>query len=193
MNARRSAPWLLATLLVAAIVHAATLYAVPHLVMARALSKLGAPNTMHFGKRPDASSRGIVRPSPDLLYSVCPYDLSDGPLLVTAPVPKGAYWSVSAFDADTNNYFVRNDRQVKGALHLMIFPPGQATFANGSDGVVSPTLRGIVLFRAVIDSDAHLSALDAQRRLASCAVMLSVRNALPVHVGSNSVNLLASP
>src|SRR5262245_52948717 len=82
---------------------------------------MGEPNSMHFGSRPTAASRLVVRPSPDILYASCPFDLSSGPLRVTASVPHTTYCSVSAFDAATNNFFVRNDREVTGdSIELLL-------------------------------------------------------------------------
>ena len=82
---------------------------------------------MRFGRRPDENSRGVVRPSPDLLYSACPFDLSKGPLKITAHVPHSTYWSVSGFDAATNNFFVRDDQQIAGdSIEIIALRPGMA-------------------------------------------------------------------
>jgi uncharacterized membrane protein len=114
MNRREWMPWIAATVSVTALVHLGTLFALPRRIEARVLTRMGPPNTMRFAKRPDETSRGVVRPSPDLLYSACPFDLSKGPLKITARVPHSTYWSVSAFDAATNNFFVRDDQQIAG-------------------------------------------------------------------------------
>ena len=93
MNARGWLPYIAGALVTAVAVHLGTLYYLPHLVMDKAMTQMGAVNAIHHGLRATASKRGVVRPSPDLLYSVCPYDLSGGaPLHVTAPVPPGTYW-----------------------------------------------------------------------------------------------------
>jgi uncharacterized membrane protein len=160
--------WLAATLAVAAIVHLGTVWYLPHFVMGRALAQMGAANTIHHGRRADASSHGVVRPSPDLLYSSCPYDLSKGPLRVHAPVPPGTYWSVSAFDDNTNNFFVENDRQAKGGVaDFVLLGPGQQ--AQPRDTVVhAPSERGLILFRTLIDDEAKFAQIDAERRQAIC-------------------------
>ena len=121
--------WIAATILVAMIVHLGAIYLLPRVVMMRALDRLGAANTMHVGKRPTAAARAIVRPSPDIVYATCPYDLSKGPLRVTAPVIHTSYWSVSAFDANTNNFFVKNDQQTPAdSIELVVVEawPGMA-------------------------------------------------------------------
>lgn len=165
----RNWPFFALAFAVAAAVHLGTVHALPHFVMSRALARMGAVNAIHHGKRPDAQSRGVVRPSPDLLYSVCPYDLSKGPLRVSAPVPPGTYWSVSAFDDDTNNFFVENDRQAKGKVDFLIVSKDDRAVSGGLPTVVSPSARGLVLFRTLIDNEAKFAALDAARRQARCA------------------------
>ncbi len=167
--------WIAATLVVAALMHIGSVYAVPPFIMHRVLAAMTstAPfNTLRFGGQPTAQSRGIVRPSPDLLYSVCPYDLAqaNGALRVRAIVPRGTYWSVSAFDMQTDNYYVRNDRQTpSGTIDFLIIAPHAYIQNNRLPVVVSPTNRGLVLFRTLINDEARLADIDNARRRASCA------------------------
>jgi len=180
MNERRQEWlfWIAATILIAMVVHLGSIYLLPHFVMTRALGRIGAANTMHVGHRPDSSSRAVVRPSPDILYATCPYDLSKGPLRVTAPVPHASYWSVSAFDSSTNNFFVKNDREITGnSLELIAVKRGQVwpPLDNALERIIlfSPTETGLILFRAVIDDDKHLPALSALLHQARCGTVAS--------------------
>jgi uncharacterized membrane protein len=167
-------PWATATLAIAVIVHLTTVFFLPHIIMSRVLTQMarnGGYNTLRHGARATADARGVVRPSPDLLYSSCPYDLSKGPLLVEARVPQETYWSVSLFDSETNNFFVRNDRQARGTeMRLLIVPGDQdrTPVAQGATLVHSPTQRGLVLFRTLINDEANFGELDSERREASC-------------------------
>jgi uncharacterized membrane protein len=170
--------WIAATLAIALAVHYATLYAIPRRIMAITLKRMGAPNTMRFGGRPTAASRGVVRPSPDILYAACPYDLSAGALRVTASVPHSTYWSISAFDAATNNFFVRNDRQVTGnSFELLLMKHGQPLppLDNVPDRAIvfSPSARGLILMRTVIDDDKNLPELEALVHQARCESVVS--------------------
>ncbi len=79
------------------------------------------------------------------------------------------YWSVSLFDAETNNFYVLNDRQAKtGAVDFTIVPPDQDKQPLGTV-VRSPTRRGLVLFRTLIDDEKRVAEIDKARRHASCA------------------------
>jgi uncharacterized membrane protein len=177
MSARGWIGWTTLTLAIAAVVHIASIHFLPHMVMNRAMAQMGAVNTIHHGARATAEIHGVVRPSPDLLYSVCPFDLSKAPLRVTAPVPPGTYWSVSMFDDKTNNFFVLNDRQAKdGKVDLLVYGPGQMFVSSYLPPehpppwkyVSSPSARGLVLFRTLVDNEKDITALEAARRKAKC-------------------------
>jgi uncharacterized membrane protein len=170
MSGREWLGWIAAALVIAVIAHLGSVWLLPRIVMDKAMAAMGTVNTIHHGLRATADRRGVVRPSPDLLYSVCPYDLSKGPLRVTAPVPAGTYWSVSLFDNATNNFFALNDRQAHGAVDLLVVPHGWEKPMPGRV-VRSPSPRGLVVFRTLIDDEKRFAILDAARRQARCATL----------------------
>jgi uncharacterized membrane protein len=173
MSARAWIGWIAGALAVAVVVHIASVWLLPHGIMHIALSRMGSKNTIHHQERVTALSRGVVRPSPDLLYSVCPFDLRNGPLEVKAPIPPDTYWSASAFDAETNNFFVINDRAIGGQpLELIILPPAQKNelpHIAGQLVIHAPAVRGLVLFRTLINDEKNFARIDAVRRQATCA------------------------
>jgi uncharacterized membrane protein len=165
-------PWLVFTVAIAAVVHVGLMIATPRFIMGRAMTRIaqgGGVNTIAHARRPTAASRGIVRPSPDLLYSTCVFDLdaAGGALRVHASGMPDTYWSVSAFDDDTNNFFVENDRQARGAVDFIITAPGH--FVDTTLPVVTaPSMRGLVLFRTLINDETRLAEIDRGRRGAAC-------------------------
>lgn len=165
--------WLFAVALIAAVTHGALLYFGPSLVMSRLLGRMadraGGFNAMVHMPRPNAANDTVVRSSPDLLYSACPYDLSAGQLRVTADVPQGTYWSMSFYDANTNNYRVINDSQATAGAVLIVLRSNSADLPPaGAEVVTSPTKRGVVLIRTLINDDARLADIDQVRRTAKC-------------------------
>jgi uncharacterized membrane protein len=179
MSRREWMGWIAATLAVAALVHLGMLYALPRRIAARATARMGRQNAMHFGNRPSEVSRVVVRPSPDLLYSACPFDLSKGPLKITAHVPHSTYWSVSGFDAATNNFFVRNDQQIAGnSIEIIALRPGMALppLDAAPERVIlfAPTDKGLFLIRVLMNDEKQLADLDAMRHQASCETVASV-------------------
>ena len=173
----RLASWAAFTLVLAVATHVIAVSALPSVIMSRVMAAVGSEGTgrIVFSDRPDETARRVVRPSPDLLYSICLYDVSKNPLRITTGAPKGTYWSVSFFAENTDNFFVFNDTQAQGnpATILLIGQGQQIPPQDGSMTVVSaPTSRGIVLFRTLINDDARLAEIDQQRREAGCTVIL---------------------
>jgi uncharacterized membrane protein len=102
----------------ATVAYQATLVATPFVLMRAAAVKAGKGlpvNQFAFGPMTTAANQTIVRPSPDLSYSLCVFDLSKEPVVVVEvePIPRH-YWSVSVFDARTDVAAVQSDRDTKG-------------------------------------------------------------------------------
>ncbi len=159
-----------------AVVHWAAIAYAPDLIMARVLSVRAQQGvgTIAHGERSTAASRQIVRPSPDLLYSTCIFDVSQRPLKVTTAAPSDTYWSVAFYAANTDNFFVLNDRQAQEKpATIVIVGRGQTLLPQGENVIVvsAPTDRGLVLFRTLINDDTREADLDQQRRAAKCEGM----------------------
>lgn len=163
---------LLVGALVAALTYQLTLVATPRLLMAAAWQRVaqGGVNRFTFGPLATDKSRAIVRPSPDLAYSSCPFDLTAGPLLIDVPAVPAAYWSLSVFDAQTNVAFVRNNVDISGGpIRAAVALAGQSV-PSGYDRVTVAQPRGIALVRILVEDRATFSAIDRARRLAACRV-----------------------
>lgn len=168
--------WIAGTFVLALVFHLVTIAVMPYAIMDVAMSRIaetGGVNGAVHTPRATAQARTVVRPSPDLIYTVCVFDVSEAPLRVTSPVPD-TYWSLSFFAANSDNFFVLNDRQAgAGPVEIVLAAEGQAVpeGANpkGAPVVTAPSETGIVLFRTLIASDARFEALDALRREAVCA------------------------
>lgn len=149
----------------------ATLAATPFALMRAAAARAGTGlpvNQFRHGPMTTAANQTIVRPSPDLSYSLCVFDVSNGPVLVRVePVP-GRYWSVSVFDARTDVAAVRSDRDTGGKPALLaIVGDGQAAPA-GYEPVRVGYDRGVVLIRILLADKGEFAAVDALRRKSSC-------------------------
>ena len=124
----------------------------------------GGLNTMRHGNLASPENQPIVRPSPDLAYSTCPFDLSDGPVVVQVVPVAGRYSSLSIFDARTDVVFVRNDMQAGGRPYrVAIAKPEQAT-PPGLEAVIVNYDRGIALVRLLLETPVEIGTLDAVRR-----------------------------
>jgi uncharacterized membrane protein len=170
----RSRKWILATLLVAVMAHGASVLFLPRLIMLHTMAgiaKQAGTNTIMYAPRATWRARGIVRPSPDLLYSICVYDLSaaGGAVRVSTHDMPDTYWSVSVFDADTNNFYALNDQQAKtDTADFILMPQGKSAGASRLSVVAAPTNRGIVLFRILVSDEVHVAGIDAARHNTGC-------------------------
>lgn len=152
----------------------AVLLATPWFLMDQAIRKLGAAGEMGemtHSPLTSAENQLVVRPSPDLLYSVCPFDLADGPLLVHAePVP-GRYSSISVFDARTDTAFVANDEQMAGKpLDIILAVKGQDVPRQGRV-IRLEHARGLVLQRVLLADRSEFAEVDPLRRRTKCEVL----------------------
>lgn len=103
----RTAVFALSILLFTALAsHFIVLFGFPGYVMSKAFERLearGLPvHQFVLTEKISPQNQTIVRASPDLAYSICRFDLSDGPIRISGARWEG-YASLSIFDADTNN------------------------------------------------------------------------------------------
>lgn len=165
--------WVLFVGVLAVGMHFATVRFLPDFIMSRLHDKLTRQvpvNTMQYPARPDASARAVVKPSPDLIYAICAYDVSEGPVRVTSPVPN-SYWSLSAFANNTDNFLAINDAQAGGdRVDLILTQPGRKP--NNPDMlpvIEAQTPTGVILTRTLITSEEDFPALNALRQQATCS------------------------
>ena len=178
--------WLALGLTVAVLAHLLTVWALPRLIMREAMTRIGeetslqaraqgAPSAVtgvYLPPPTDHTQRRIVMPSPDLLYATCALDLGAGPQRITAQVEHPRYWSVALYGANSDNFFVVNDRKTTepGQLDLWVVAPGtdRAALAvpAGSTVVEAPSAKSLLLMRLLV-SDDPADLESAQRARAS--------------------------
>lgn len=147
--------YILAAVGVAVVAHLAVIIATPRLLMSVAFDRLSGdqpPNAWRVAPRVTPDARTIVRPSPDFAYSACPYDLGPGPLTLRV-APWRAYWSLSLYDENSDNFFTLNDRESRQGGNLTLVRGN----AGDIEGVIvqSPTRRGIALIRRLAPTPAE--------------------------------------
>lgn len=135
------------------------------------IAKSGGYNTMVAVPLATDKARAIVRPSPDLAYSSCPFDVSKGPVLVdVAPLP-ALYWSLSIFDARTDVAYVRNNIDAAGQpIRVAIAQAGQPV-PDGMTAVRVKGTTGIALIRILVPDRSQFPAIDAARKKSSCKAL----------------------
>lgn len=153
--------------------HVGLVLVVPHFLMNVAMNRISQDgkliNQFSYGGRTTQNSRNIVRPSPDLAYASCVYDLTAGPLLIeAAPSPDQGYVSISVFTANTDNIAVFDTRQSPEGIRFVLARAGQKA-PPGAKVVIAPSDRGIVLDRRLAPNAELFAAADQARRGNTCA------------------------
>jgi uncharacterized membrane protein len=165
--------WGLFTLVLAAAVHWVVVSQAANFIMWRAMGRVaqGKVNSIAHGERATDASRTIVKPSPDLLYSTCAFDVSRRPLKIVTGAPADTYWSVALYADNSDNFFVLNDAAAKGQpATIILLGPGQSAPVDTAGTIIvnAPTARGLVLFRTLVNDDKREGEIDQARRLATC-------------------------
>ncbi|MEZ5959239.1 MAG: DUF1254 domain-containing protein [Hyphomonadaceae bacterium] len=166
--------YVIGALIIAAFVHFAAIFAVPRVLMNVAMDRIGARgvNVWHLSERVTAASRGVVRPAPDFAYSACVFDLSQGPVVITA-TPWSDYWSLSFYAANSDNFFVIDDREAHNGAEITLVRRGAAHPEDAAMVTESPSVRGIALIRRLAPTPA---TYDAAKVVAAEDVCASARN-----------------
>jgi uncharacterized membrane protein len=171
---KRSATWLACALLVAVPAHFLFVllypYAIVYLLEAHIKGKVGVNHLFH-SPRPTSDSHEVVRPSPDLFYSIGTFDLGAGALQIKAAVPHN-YMSLSLYAANGDNFFVVNDQQLSNdVLNILLHKDQTLSVESGAINVQAPCKQGIMLFRYFAGNAVEAGQVDRLRRQAECRVI----------------------
>lgn len=164
-----------ATLLFAILVHVVLVSYIPYramdVVMNSRFRELPR-NTMVPSPPTTVESRNVVRPSPDILYSICMYDVSEKPLLFDLAVPEG-YWSASFYANNTDNFFVINDRQAKAKTVKLLLAGRDAPLPQVDGAIVVRAVsdKGLALVRMIVPDEQALPGLIEAQKLSSCKLL----------------------
>lgn len=166
------AKYVWAVLLIAVLTHLAVIHAAPRVMMAVAIDRIGAgaANQWRLGDRVTPLSRTIVRPSPDFAYSACAFDLSRGDVAIEV-APWMDYWSLSLYAANSDNFFVIDDREARAGAEVRLVRRAEPDDAGGARIIESPTDRGIALIRRLAPTpEAYNRAAEVARNDVCAAI-----------------------
>lgn len=165
-------------LVLAGLVHIATLLAVPSLAVRSAYDRLAALEADgRFVVMPDEGDAADLLPfrDPAFVLAACRYDLATGPVTVRATLP-ASYGALSVYSRSAQPYYGLTDRAAAGApIEVTIFNSVDAAGVEAEDPpegrpalrIVSPTPTGFVLVRLFVPAP---SARPRLREMAASAV-----------------------
>lgn len=135
--------------------------------------KLGGESTINnvfHGDKINSNSRDVIRPSPDLLYSGCSYDVTYSPLIVTSEV-LDSYWSISFYASNSDNFALMNDMDIQDKnIKIYLFGPNSKPIKI-TDGyaIFSPSNKGAMLIRRFIGNEMNIDELYLNQDTLTCS------------------------
>lgn len=154
---RKSILYLLAIVVLSFVFYKLTIKHIPDVIYSRVKTKMMTQsdikeNELRILPFPTSKSRAVVKPNPDFAYVSTFYDLSDGSLHLTGPMPDSTYWSVALYEPNTNNFYVKNDLQFgTDELDIVIIDKSilkeQVDMPDDSEIIMSPRSKGFLLIR----------------------------------------------
>ncbi|OYY63743.1 DUF1254 domain-containing protein [Sphingomonas sp. 28-62-11] len=161
-----------------AVVHVATVIAIPsaimRVVLRGAAEKTGGPNHFLHSPRTTPQSQTVVRPSPDLAYSACSINVSGGAVNVVvnravAPAVVALYgentdtiWSAGSL------LTAAGETRDKSPLRLLIAGAQAPVTATGPTVVRISSRRALLLVRRLAPTAGAFAAIDAERQKDVC-------------------------
>jgi len=169
--------WLLAGVLLAGVIHLSTVLALPRAATHDAYARLQAITPVNkMVSLPASSSPVMPFMDPAFATAVCRYDLSTGPLKLTAPVSQ-AYTAVAFYTRYDIAYYAINDRAAGRKvieLDLMTtqqheqMPEEEDVTAADRLIVESPTRTGLIVLKAFSPEPALMPMAERALAAAQC-------------------------
>lgn len=134
-----------------------TILVAPNMIYAVAKNKIEGqigstiPNQLNVSPLIKSSSRNVVMPNPDFIYLTAFYDLSEGPLKLSGPMPDSTYWSVAMYYPNTVNWYIKNDLEYGvNEIDITLKHSDKPTDTTQSEVLHSSNKQGFILIRVLI-------------------------------------------
>ena len=175
----RLALWLLGALLLAGVVHLATVLLLPRMATQDAYARVSAiapVNTVIAIPTPTPERALMPFMDPAFQVSVCRYVLTQGPLKFSVPITQ-AYTSVSFYTRSDVAYYAINDRaagrkvielDLMTAAQRAELPENEEITAADRLIVASPTTTGLIVIRALAPEPGWIPAVRNALAAAQC-------------------------
>lgn len=181
------------TVVLAAALHILTVLAIPHFATRDAWSRITAiaePAGITLLPRPLPGDEPLPGLDPSIVYGVCLYDLNDGPLAISAPMPDH-YWSVAFHTRDGLIYYAVNDEaatarrfdiELRDARQMRQYRLEVPETDETVLALEAPAAIGFALIRALVAAPSLRAEVEAAVASVSCTTVLPTQPA-PVPEG----------
>jgi len=172
-------PILAGCLVVAGLVHIATIFLLPRLATKDAFARLSAIAPAHsVVLLPDGA--GGPFDDPALAQGLCRFDLAQGPLRLRATLTPDALMLFSFHGRHGQIFYSMTDRSAtRGKLDMLLLTREQLNVVEANDAedelpqdlrIIAPTLEGFVLFRSLAENPGEMAQAQARIAALSCGL-----------------------
>lgn len=163
-----------------------------------AVPGMGPMNAFHHMRAfPDAEFKAVVRPNFDTLYSSAWLDLTQGPIVMSAPDMHGRYYLLPIMDMWTDVFAVPGTRTSGAdAGNFTIVPQGwQGTLPAGMERIDSPTPYVWIIGRTQTNGPSDYAAVHAVQDRFTLTPLTSWPHppAAPAHTPDLTVDMKTPP
>ncbi|MDE2578747.1 MAG: DUF1254 domain-containing protein [Hyphomicrobiales bacterium] len=173
------APWALACLFVAGIVHLSAVLMMPFVVKSDVYARLGGTNDgVTLLGDPANGKQAFPFQDPAFATGVCRFDLDAGPQRLRAAIPGDGMLSLAIYDRTGRAFYSTTDRAaLRGRIDIALVSPEQLESLEASDPedatpqelrLTPPTRTGFVVVRALIERPGMEDAAQAALRAVEC-------------------------
>ncbi len=176
-----AALYVVAALLLAALVHFVVVLVIPLVATRDAYAKLaemGPLGTTFVLPQASPSERSFPYADPAVAMAFCRFDLSGGPVRVNAPTGRAGFASISFHSRRGAVFYALTDRAAShGRMQAVIVTPAQLRALEADEDednpsedlrIVSPTSEGFALVRVFSELPSLYSDAEAQAKELAC-------------------------
>ena len=173
--------WLVAVVLVAGIVHISSILLLPQVAARNSyvrLSSVAAPGGFRILPASAPGDESLPFTDPGAMLAICRFDLGAGPFRIRVDIDNEALTSLSFHSRRGDVFHTLTDRAaLRGRLDVVLGTAAQVDAAEAADTeetpvkevrLVSPSLTGLVVIRAMASSAAGIEALKRRIAAAEC-------------------------
>lgn len=171
--------WIIGVCIASIIFHILIVLSIPSLSSKTAWDRLDevAPiNQIYVAPRASHERQLLPYMAPDIRYALCRFDLTEGPVKVTAPI-QSANWSIALYSRYGENFYAISGADLRRVRIQMVLVDGErateaeADIAEAVEELVivkSPHRQGVLVIRAPLSGQSYEALTDQAIRQASC-------------------------
>ena len=172
--------WLLAFIISIIISIHLTFQLLPKILMQGALNRLIEPigwNILVNHPPPSADLKLIVRPSPDLAYSLCGMKTNSGPLMFKMTFPEGTYSSLAIYKSNTDVLWSINDLETNSnKINVVIGSSVQIDSIKADYKIETDNKKLLAMARFLINTDSALTNINEARKSMQCNLAVNIQD-----------------